>query len=92
MVERVLKVPQGLVSPENSQRVLKLNGLSVIKSYTFTQKREGTLFLEDHLLLFVQHGIYSISYGGEIYTVHQNEMVLLKKSNFNPISKNRRPW
>lgn len=80
MVERVLKVPQGLVSPENSQRVLKLNGLSVIKSYTFTQKREGTLFLEDHLLLFVQHGIYSISYGGEIYTVHQNEMVLLKKA------------
>lgn len=80
MGERVLKVPQGLVSPEYSQRILKSNGLSVIKSYTFTQKRKGTLFLEDHLLLFVQHGVYSISYGGKIYEVHKNEMVLLKKA------------
>ncbi|SHO52290.1 helix-turn-helix domain-containing protein [Anaerocolumna xylanovorans] len=80
MGERILRVPQGLASPANDQRILNLNGFSVIKSYTFTQERKGTLFLEDHLLLFVQHGIYSVSYGGEIYTVHKNEMVLLKKA------------
>jgi len=80
MSERFLKVPQGLSSPANEQRILSLNGFSVIKSYTFTQKRKGTLFLEDHLLLFVQHGVYSISYGGQIYNVHKNEMVLLKKA------------
>lgn len=80
MSERILKVPQGLSSAANDQRILNLNGFSVIKSYTFTQKRKGTLFLEDHLLLFVQHGVYSISYGGQIYNVHKNEMVLLKKA------------
>jgi AraC-like DNA-binding protein len=80
MIERALKVPYGLISPTSDQRILNLNGFSVIKSYTFTQKRKGTLFLEDHLLLFVQHGIYTVSYGGDLYTVHKNEMVLLKKS------------
>lgn len=80
MAERVLKVPRVLTSTTSDQRILNLNGFSVIKSYTLAQKRKGTLFLEDHLLLFVQHGIYSISYGGEIYAVHKNEMVLLKKA------------
>lgn len=80
MAERVIKVPHGLTIAASDQRILNLNGFSVIKSYTFTKKRKGTLFLEDHLLLFVQHGIYTVSYGGEVYTVHKNEMVLLKKA------------
>lgn len=70
---------QATIAPYD-QSILKLNGFSVIESCTFAQKRKRSLFLEDHLLLFVQHGIYSISYGGKIYDVQKNEMVLLKKA------------
>jgi AraC-like DNA-binding protein len=38
------------------------------------------MFLEDHLLLFVLKGMYTVRYGNQSYTVKKNEMVLLQKS------------
>ncbi|WP_223192915.1 AraC family transcriptional regulator [Paenibacillus sedimenti] len=62
------------------QSILKMNGLSVIESCTHTQNNTGSMFLEDHLLLFVIKGKYTVRYGNQSYTVKKNEMVLLQKS------------
>ncbi|WP_315068951.1 AraC family transcriptional regulator [uncultured Clostridium sp.] len=80
MNERIVRIPQEIIAIPNKQNILKLNGLSIIGSCSFTQEVSGSLFLEDHLLLFVQHGIFSVNYGGNIYVVHENEMILLKKA------------
>ncbi|WP_307437977.1 AraC family transcriptional regulator [Paenibacillus sp. V4I3] len=63
-----------------NQSILKMNGLSVIESCTHTQNNTGTMFLEDHLFLFVLKGKYTVRYGNQSYTVKKNEMVLLQRS------------
>ncbi|WP_307605926.1 AraC family transcriptional regulator [Paenibacillus sp. V4I9] len=63
-----------------NQSILKMNGLSVIESCTHTQNNAGTMFLEDHLFLFVLKGKYTVRYGNQSYTVKKNEMVLLQRS------------
>ncbi|HEY0177138.1 MAG TPA: AraC family transcriptional regulator [Pedobacter sp.] len=78
---KVLKVPKGLIGVPYYHNALTLNGLSIVESCTHTQKsKTGSMFLEDHLLLFVLEGRMTINYGKTSYTVHKNEMVLLKKS------------
>lgn len=58
-----------------------LNGFSVIESCTHTRGRtQGSMFLEDHLLLFVRSGTYTVTHGKMRYAVNKNEMVLLKKA------------
>ncbi|MBD0380936.1 helix-turn-helix transcriptional regulator [Paenibacillus sp. WST5] len=76
----IVKAPQDLSEPPYNQGILKLKGLSVIESCTHTQSTKGTMFLEDHLLLFVLEGMYTVRFGNQEYTVHKNEMILLQKS------------
>lgn len=77
---KVVKVPLELTTAPYHQSILKMNGLSVIESCTHTQNNTGSMFLEDHLLLFVIKGKYTVRYGNQSYTVKKNEMVLLQKS------------
>lgn len=77
---KVVKVPLELTTVPYHQSILKMNGLSVIESCTHTQNNTGSMFLEDHLLLFVLKGMYTVRYGNQSYTVKKNEMVLLQKS------------
>ncbi|OBZ08794.1 AraC family transcriptional regulator [Bacillus sp. FJAT-27264] len=79
MGDKLVKAPQELAATQE-QIILKMNGLLVMKACLFTEKRRGSLFLEDHMLLFVQRGVYTINYGGKIYNVRKNEMILLKKA------------
>ncbi|MFD2614429.1 helix-turn-helix domain-containing protein [Paenibacillus gansuensis] len=78
--EKVRKVPQELAREPLNQRILQLKGLTVVESCTFTKSVTGTMFLEDHLLLFVLEGIYRVRFGSQEYIVRKNEMVLLQKS------------
>lgn len=80
MTERIIKVPQGLGAEPFNQKILKLKGLSVVESCTLTESKQGSMFLEDHLLMFVLNGTYTVRYGDQAYTVHKHEMVLLQKS------------
>jgi AraC-like DNA-binding protein len=80
MNKKVLKAPQGLILEQHNLKMLKMNGFSVIESCIFTKDKKGFMFLEDHLLLFVLSGTYTVYYGNESYTVRKNEMVLLQKS------------
>ena len=77
---KIVKVPYGLTVAPYNQVMLKMNGLSVIESCTFTEGRSGSMFLDDHILLFVLHGVYTVKYGQEEHTVRKGQMVLLKKS------------
>ena len=74
------KVPEDITATP-FQKILSLNGLSVIESCSVNASgRKGSAFLEDHLLLFVQQGTYNIRVGKCKYVVRKNEMVLLKKA------------
>lgn len=77
MVEKILKAPKQITETKS---ILKQNGFSVMEFCTFTEMLQGSLFLEDYLLLFVQRGNYAIHYGGEVYRVRKNEMILLQKA------------
>jgi len=77
---KMLKVPEGFSEAPYEQVVLKMNGFSVVESCLHTQRTQGTMFLEDHMLLFVLKGQYTIFFGDKTYRVNENEMVLLHKS------------
>src|SRR6187402_1586402 len=77
---KIIKVPYGLTVAPYNQVMLKMNGLSVIESCMYTEGLFGSMFLEDHVLLFVLHGVYTVRYGQEEYTVRKNQMVLLQRS------------
>jgi AraC-like DNA-binding protein len=77
---KILKVPHGFSEAPYEQSVLQMNGFSVVESCLHTQQTEGTMFLENHMLLFVLKGQYKISFGEKTYKVNENEMVLFHKS------------
>ena len=79
MSDRIIRVPEELTMTPYNQVMLKMNGLSVLESCLHTEGRSGSMFLDDHLLLFVLRGVYTVKYGREEHTVRKNQMVLLKK-------------
>ncbi|MFD2382258.1 helix-turn-helix domain-containing protein [Paenibacillus xanthanilyticus] len=54
--------------------------MSAIESCTRTEGATGTLFLEDHMLLFVLEGVYTVRFGAEVHTARKHQMVLIHKS------------
>ncbi|SFF47519.1 Helix-turn-helix domain-containing protein [Paenibacillus algorifonticola] len=80
-LSKLTKIPRILIkTPTHQQRILRMNGLSAIESCTRTEGATGTLFLEDHMLLFVMEGMYTVRFGTEVHTVNKHEMVLIHKS------------
>jgi len=79
-MKKHIKVPTALVSGPVCQNSLTLDGCSVIESCVHSMKGVGTMFLEEHLLLFVLGGKITFYYGKQAYTVSKNEMILLKKA------------
>lgn len=77
---KYIKVPTALVSGDCTTSSLKLDGGSVIESCIHSMGAEGTMFLEEHLLMMVLDGTATLSYGKQTYIVHKNEMILLKKA------------
>jgi AraC-like DNA-binding protein len=62
-----------------NNRGLMLNGYSAIQSCTFDQYQEGSIFLEENMLLFILEGTFRFRYGKAEYEVSDNEMAFLKK-------------
>ncbi|MDR2919886.1 MAG: AraC family transcriptional regulator [Tannerella sp.] len=79
-MKKYVKVPTNLVSGPVCQNSLVLDGCSVIDSCVHSMKGVGTMFLEEHLLLFILEGKITFYYGKQSYTVRKNEMILLKKA------------
>lgn len=77
---KYVKVPGSLTAAPLNHNSLKLNGLSIVESCTHTSTLVGSMFLSDHMLLFVQRGVNTITHGKMKYVVRKNEMILLKKA------------
>jgi len=80
MTVKPLRVPEDLVLPPDYHRDLKLNGLSIVESCTHTQRRQGAMYLENHMLLVILEGQMKLTHGNSQYIVQMNEMVLLNKA------------
>lgn len=77
---KMVKVPHELIKSPNKKGSLKLDGMSVIEFCFYTQGIKGTFFLQDHLLLIVKSGVYSVRFGDQEYTMRSNEMMFIHKS------------
>jgi len=75
VIRKVVKMPQSLVSVG----MLKIKGLSVMGACGYSDIKTGRMYLQDHVLLVVQEGVYMVRHGEEEYTVRKNEMILLHK-------------
>ena len=79
-MKKYIKVPTSLVSGLVSQSTLKIDGCSIIEQCIHSMEGTGTMFLEEHILLFVLEGCNKLTYGKQTYNVGKNEMILLKKA------------
>jgi AraC family transcriptional regulator, exoenzyme S synthesis regulatory protein ExsA len=75
-IKKIIKAPQSL----ESICMLKMKGLTVIGTCTPSEVKTGTMYLQDHVILFVLGGIYKVRYGNQEYIIRKNEMVLLQKA------------
>jgi AraC-like DNA-binding protein len=80
MKAKAVRVPEELVCAPYYHRDLMLNGLTIVESCTHTQRRQGAMYLDDHMLLVVLEGENRIQYGNAEYVVRKHEMVLLHKA------------
>lgn len=78
--KKIIKVPTNLISGPVPQASLSLDGCSIIEQCIHSMEANGTMYLEEHLLLFVLDGTNTLTYGKQTYTVGKNEMILLKKA------------
>ncbi|MGE8080159.1 helix-turn-helix domain-containing protein [Peribacillus loiseleuriae] len=74
--KKIAKAPQDLVSIG----LLKIKGLTVMGSCIYSDVKADNMYLQDHVILFVQEGIYKVRFGNQEYVVRKNEMVLLQKA------------
>lgn len=81
-MNKLLVVPRGLMVPEFERRTLKFQNFSVFETCTsvYDTVKTGSMFIEDHLLVVVLEGNYTIRHNGQKYSLKKNEMVLLKKA------------
>lgn len=77
---KMVKVPHELEKAPDKKGSLKLDGMSVIEFCFYTQGRKGAFFLQDHLLLFIKSGVYTVRFGDQEYTMRSNEMMFIPKS------------
>ncbi len=80
MVSKPIKVPEGMHAAPYLQRSLVLDGFTVVESCTHVTGKTGSMFLKEHLLLFVLQGTYVVRYGEQVYTLGKNQVLLLKKA------------
>jgi len=76
LFKKIVKAPQDLASIT----MLEMKGLSVIGACIYSGVKTGTMYLQDHVLLFVLEGTYIVRFGNHEYKVGKNEMVLLQKA------------
>ena len=79
-MKKFIKIPTSLIDGPATQSSLVLDGCSVIEQCIHSMEASGTMYLEEHLLLFVLEGTNILTYGKQTYRVGKNEMIILKKA------------
>lgn len=75
-LKKIAKAPQDL----SSIGLLKIKRLTVIGLCCHSDVKQGNMYLQDHVILSVQEGIYKVRFGNQEYIVRKNEMVLIQKA------------
>jgi AraC family transcriptional regulator, exoenzyme S synthesis regulatory protein ExsA len=83
------RVPSELFNAACYNRALTINGLSVVESCYLPEQSQGTMLLEEHMILYVVKGQNIITHGKESYVMQQHEMLLLKKNTMVHYNKSR---
>lgn len=79
-MQPIVKVPAALTQAPHHQRALTAHDLTVVEACTHFEERRGLMYLQDHFLLFVLAGVYTVRHGGQQYVVRRGEMVLLRRA------------
>ena len=81
-MSKLLVAPKGLYLEEFERSILKFKNFSVFESCTnvYDSIKTGSMFIEDHLLLVVLDGTYTVKHNEQKYSLKKNEMVLLRKA------------
>ena len=79
-MNKVTKFPSALISGDCTTSSLMLDGGSIIDQCIVTAGERGTFFLEQHLLYVVLGGSVKLTCGRQTWTVHKNEMILLRRA------------
>ncbi|NHA03430.1 helix-turn-helix transcriptional regulator [Mucilaginibacter sp. HC2] len=61
-------------------KTLLLDGYSLIEQCVHNIDTHGSMYLKDHLLVFLLEGNLRVVYGKQSFLVNKNEMILLKKA------------
>lgn len=78
---RATTVPAQLMGAPFYRNFLSIDTVNLVESCAHdVADQRGSMFLKDHMLLFVLQGTNRITHGKQTYEVHKNEMVLLKKN------------
>ncbi len=77
---KLLKIPEDLLAAPYNNKALLLDGFSVVDSCFYTEKVEGRMFLEEHVLLYVVSGQIELYYGAKTVRVQANELVVLRRA------------
>ena len=79
-MKKMIKVPTSLIGLDAPQNTLELDGCTVIEQCIHSTEVQGTMYLEQHLLLIVLEGSVVLTYGKQEYKLGKNDMILLKKA------------
>jgi len=81
MISKPSKVPdEGMRARPYLRYSLVTDDFTVVDSCAQVPAITGSMFLKEHLLLFVLQGTYIIRFGEQVYTLGENQMALLKKA------------
>jgi AraC-like DNA-binding protein len=79
METAIMNKPVNVKNPTTKNKVLMFDGYSAIQSCSYEQWQEGSMFLEENMLLVILQGRLKIRYGKAEYEVNKNQMAFLKK-------------
>jgi len=77
---KAVHVPEQLTNAPYYHRQLHLNGVSLVESCSHTSRTQGTMYLEEHMLMVVFEGTNRITQGKTTYVLNRGEMVLINKA------------
>jgi AraC-like DNA-binding protein len=74
------RVPSALLHDPCVNRSLTINGLSVVESCSIPESSQGSMLLEEHMILYVLKGQNIVTHGRQSYVMNKNTLLLLKKN------------
>lgn len=75
-----VRVPSELLSAPFNNKSLQLNGLSVVDSCFYDEITLGSMFMEEHIILYVLKGKATLTSGRKKFILHKDEFILLQRA------------